>query len=98
MAISTLEQNTVTQGLRTAKLVIEKLAPVLNELNVIYDAGGGVKETLTQPELDSVAAFGGITKAQLDDGMFALTSTLKNDITNAYAQLTQLAARGDVTI
>ncbi len=94
MAITTLEQNTVSNGCRIAARILRDVYPFLNELNIIYDSTGGVKETITQAELDSVAAFSGLTKAQLDDGMFALTSTLRTAILNAYAQLAEIAARG----
>lgn len=93
MAISPLEQDTVSRGIKAAGLVIRQLKPLLDELNVVYDAAGGVKDTLTQQELDEIARFSGITKQQVDDGMFALTSTLKTAITNAYTQLTTLASR-----
>lgn len=93
MAITLLEQDTVSRGFTAAKKVLRDIHPLLHELNVIYDSAGGVKETLTQAELDSVSGFSGITKAQLDDGMYALTTTLKAAIDGAYAQLAELAAR-----
>lgn len=92
MAITALESNTVSRGAALAKRVLELKAEI-DYLNIIYDASGGVKETLTQAELDSVPSFSGVTKAQVDDGMFALTSGLKTAITNSYTQLAQLAAR-----
>lgn len=93
MAITVLEENTVSRGAGAASTVIHTLYPVLKDLNILYDSQGGVKETLTQQELDSVASFSGITKQQVDDGMFALTSTLRTAIEAAYAQLSELAAR-----
>lgn len=93
MAITALESNTVSRGLAAAKLVVQSLYPVLHELNIIYDSAGGVKSTLTQEELDSVASFSGLTKAQLDDGMYALTATLKAAVEGAFTALAQLSAR-----
>lgn len=93
MAATPLELDTVSRGMLAAKKLLDEVKPVLDLLNVIYDAAGGVKETLTQAELDAVTSFSGLTKAQLDDGMFALTSTVKTAITNAYTQLAALAAR-----
>jgi hypothetical protein len=93
MALSRLEQDTVSHGFAAAKLALDQLYPALHELNVIYDSGGGAKTTIDQPGLDAIASFSGLTKTQLDDGMFALTSTLKTAIDNAYTQLAQLAAR-----
>lgn len=94
MAITALEQNTVSRGIAAALVVVEELYPALKRLNIDYDAVGGVKETLTQGELDSIASFSGLTKTQLDDAMFALTSTLRGAIETAFAQIEQLAARG----
>lgn len=95
MSLSALGQNTVTRGINAAKYLIEVLKPVLDELNIIYDASGGLKSTIVQSDLDGIASFSGLTKAQLDDGMFALTSTIKTGLTNAYSQLAQLAARSN---
>lgn len=93
MAITGLEENTVSFGLKAAKIVVDDLKPLIDRLNIIYDSQGGVKETLTQAELDSRSSWSGLTKTQLDDGMFALTSTLRTAINNAYTQLVELAAR-----
>jgi hypothetical protein len=93
MSLSKLEQDTISRGLAAAKLVTDQLKPVLDALNIIYDSQGGAKTTIDQPGLDAIGSFSGLTKQQLDDGMFALTATLRGDITNAYAQLAQLSAR-----
>lgn len=94
MALSTLEQNTVTKALTLAKQVIEQVKPVMDELDVIYNSASGAKTTITQAGLDAIPSFSGLTKQQLDDGLYALTATLKGDITTAYSQLAQLATRG----
>lgn len=94
MALTALESNTVSKGLAAAKYIIETLKPVLDELNIIYDSTGGAKTTITQGNLDLVPSFSNLTKTQLDDGMYVLTTTLKTDIASAYTQLAQLAARG----
>ena len=95
MAITILEQNTVTNSSKAAKLVLEQLKPVLDSLDTLYNAGGGVglKDTITQGDLDSIPSFSGLTKQQLDDGMFALTGTIKSAIVAAYTALAELAAR-----
>lgn len=93
MALTALEVNTVKRGLSAANLVIDQLKPMVDSLNIIYDSAGGAKETITQAGLDEIPSFSGLTKAQLDDGMFALTATLKDAITAAYTQLSQLSAR-----
>lgn len=94
MALTRLEQDTVTRGMAAARVVLDQLKPVLDALNVVYDSEGGAKTTITQEDLDGVANFSGLTKAQLDDGLYALTGTLRPAINNAYTQLAQLAVRG----
>ena len=93
MALSILEKQTITKGCQAAKKVLEEVLPILNNLNVIYDSAGGVKTTITQQNMDLDPTLSGLTKQQLDDGMFALTSTLKNDMTTAFSQLAEIAAR-----
>lgn len=93
MALTILEQNTINQGCRQAKKLIEEIKPIIDELNAIYDSGGGVKSTVTQNNLDAAPFLSGLTKAQLDDGMFALTATIKAALGDGLTQLAQLAAR-----
>ncbi len=93
MSLTTLEKNTVNRGCIQAKILIEQVKPLLDEMNAIYDSAGGVKTTITQEDLDAESSLSGLTKAQLDDGMFVLTSTLKGDLANGLTQLAQLAAR-----
>ena len=95
MALSALEQNTISRAIQAAKYLVEQLKPILDELNVIYDADGGAKSTITQQGLDAVASFSGLTKAQLDDGFYVLTATLRGDLVNGYSQLAQLAGRSN---
>ncbi len=93
MALTILEQNTINRGLAAAKLLLEQLRPILDELNVIYDGTGGVKSTITQQNLDSAAYLSGLTVAQLNDGFFVLTATVRADLDNGLTALSQLAAR-----
>jgi len=65
----------------------------VNGLQVIYDGTGGVKTTVTQDKLNETPGLSGLTKQQLDDGMYALTSGVKGAIDTAYTQLAQIAAR-----
>lgn len=94
MALDILEANVVSEGAALAKQIVKDLYPVMQRLNVLYDAAGGVKDTLTQGDLDTVPGWAGITKQQVDDGMFVLTSTLREAIASGYTQLAKLAARG----
>lgn len=94
MAITILEKATVSEGIQVARRLVNDIKPVLDRLNVIYDSAGGVKETLDQAKLNEVADWSGITETQVDDAMFAITSTLRTALTNSYTQLVQLASRG----
>jgi hypothetical protein len=94
MAISNLELHTVQKGFFIARKLLDEIKPVIDQLNVIYDSVGGVKDSLTQEEMDNVEAFGALTKTQLDDGMYVLTATLKDVLANGFSQLSKIAARG----
>lgn len=95
MSLSTLELTTVNRGIVMAKKILD-LQSELYQLNVIYDSASGVKYTITQEELDERPEYSGLTKAQLDDGMYALTTIIKTDIQNSLTQLTELAARASL--
>ncbi len=94
MALSALELNTISKGLAAAAKVIDEIEPLLHRLNVLYDSDGGLKTTITQEGLDAVPSFSGLTKGQLDDGMYALTTGIKGAIAASYTALATLAARG----
>lgn len=93
MAITQLEYDTLTNAFAVAKTAITDLQPRLEELREIYDSAGGVKETLTQEDLDGVPALSGLTKAQADDGLYALTAVLLPALETSYTALAQMAAR-----
>ena len=93
MPMSHLERDTLAKGFAVCKTVLADLQPKLASLAQIYDAAGGVKATLTQAEMDEEAALSGLTKAQMDDGMYALTAGLLPAIEAGYAAMAQLAAR-----
>lgn len=93
MALTQLEMSTVDRFINLAKKVLAEIEPELHQLNVIYDSGGGVKETVSQGNLNGESKYSGLTKAALDDGAYALTNTLKTAIDGAFAQLEQIASR-----
>ncbi len=93
MSLSKLELETVKKAFVTARIVLDSLKPLVDQLNVIYDSEGGAKSTITQQNLDADSSLSGLTKAQLDAGCYALTATLKGAIDAAVTQLTQLSAR-----
>lgn len=93
MAISTLEYDTVNNACATCQALLADLEPKLSQLQQIFDSEGGVKSTLTQEDLDGVAAFSGLTVAQVTDGLYVLTALLLPSIQEGTPALTQLAAR-----
>jgi hypothetical protein len=93
MAVTTLEYDVVTQAAAVCKKILTELEPALAQFREIYDAAGGVKETLTQEDLDAVASFSGLSKAQVDNALYALTALLLPAIESSTTALAQLAAR-----
>lgn len=93
MAINQLEYDTLNMAFAVCKMILNDLQPRLLALQQQYDSAGGVKETLTQQEMDEVAALSGLTKAQADDGMYALTTVFLPAITNSYPALAAMASR-----
>ena len=93
MPMSQLETDTVAKMCAIAKQLLADVQPRLESLRSIYDSAGGVKETLTQAEMDEVAALSGLTKTQLDDAAFVMTGAILTGIENGYAGLAAVAAR-----
>lgn len=93
MPLSVLEQTTINRAIALARKVVEEVYPALKELNVSYNASGGVSSTITQTELDANPDLSGLTKAQLDDALYALTSGILGAIDTGYSQLVQLGTR-----
>jgi hypothetical protein len=94
MPLNQLAQTTILRGIQSARKVLEELKPVIDGINIVYDSQGGLKDTITQQDLDDLSSLSGLTKAQLDDAMYVLTAVLRSDIANSYSQLAHLAARG----
>lgn len=93
MPMSTLEYDTLQSAFAICKTVITDLQPRLLALQQQYDSAGGVKDTLTQAELDDAPVLSGLTKTAVDDGMYVLTAILLPGITQGYAALSGLASR-----
>ena len=93
MALDKLGLDTVSKSMLASKRLLEELLPVLNQLDILYNEAGGLKETITDADLAAVPAYSGLTKQQLDDGMYALTVGVKTALTNSYNQLVELSAR-----
>jgi len=93
MPMSQLELDTLAKIFAIAKQTIADIHPKLSSLAEIYDSAGGMSETLTQEELDEVPELSGLTKQQVDDGVYVLTTLMLPAIQNGYPALAQLAAR-----
>jgi hypothetical protein len=93
VALTPLGQDTISRAMQQAKVLLEQLKPILDELDVVYNSSGGLHDTIVQGDLDAIPSYSGLTKTQLDDGMFVLTSTIKGEINTAYSQLAELATR-----
>ena len=92
MPLSQLERDTLSKSFAISKQLLLDLQPKLASLNELYNSVGGVSSTLTQPELDELPELSGLQKTIVDDALFAMAG-LTSGITNAYAALSQLAAR-----
>lgn len=94
MAITSVEKNVVARAIAVAKKIMVEVKPELDRLDTDYNGAVNVDGTLTQADLDEVREFSGLTTTEVADGMFALTSTVRTAITNAFAALETLAVRG----
>jgi hypothetical protein len=92
MPISTLERDTLARLFAVAKTALADLQPRLAGLNEVYNAVGGVKETLDQAKLDELPELSGLQKTVVDDAVYALSNVL-TAIDGAYPALAQCAAR-----
>jgi len=93
MPMSVLESDTISKMCAIAKQLLADVQPKLESLRSIYDSAGGVKETLTQAEMDENAALSGLTKTQLDDAAFVMTGSILTGIETGYNGLAAVAAR-----
>jgi len=93
MALDKLALDTISKAMQASKLLMEQANPLLNQIDLLYNQVGGLKETITDADLAEVASYSGLTKQQLDDGMYALTSGVKGALTTGFNAITQLAAR-----
>lgn len=93
MPISQLEKDTLSKAFATSKMLLLDLQPKLAGLDSIYNSAGGVATTLTQAELDAIPELSGLTLAQVNDGLYALTAVILPGIVTAYPAIAQLAAR-----
>jgi len=92
MPVSTLERDTLAKHFALCKSVLADLQPRLAGLNEVYNAAGGVKETLEQAEMDELPELSGLQKTVVDDAVYALSNVL-SALDAAYPALAQCAAR-----
>jgi len=93
MPMSQLENDTLAKTFAVSKQLLLDLQPKLASLRELYDSAGGVKETLTQAELDEVPSLSGLTKTQIDDALYSMTSGILPAIEAGFSSLSQTAAR-----
>lgn len=93
MALSQMELALIQRAGVVSKQALEVLKPVIDEIDSVWNAAGGPGSTVSQADLNAAAQLSGLTTAQLADGIFALTSTLKTAIASGYAAMAQLGAR-----
>lgn len=86
MALTPVARMEIGKAAGVAKKLEDALAE-LKHLNITYDSSGGLKETITLSDLNGDPALSGLTKVALDDGMFALTATIRTAIEGAYSQI-----------
>lgn len=104
MALTPLQLNTVKEAANLLRFLQQEVKPRVDMFNIAYDSAGGVKETIgagTEEgdgpgdlNLASEPSLSNLTKAELDDAMFAMTSTLKTALDNTESQMGKLASRG----
>ena len=93
MPVSQLEKDMLSKLFALSKQVLYDVLPRLQSLNEIYNSAGGVKETLSQDELDELTELSGLTKQLCDDAVYALTAQVLPAIEAGYPSLAQSAAR-----
>lgn len=75
MALNALDQDTISRGLNLVKLFHDQIGE-MNDFNVLFDAQGGLKSRYSQPDLDGIASFYGMTTAQFNDAMYVVTGLI----------------------
>ena len=93
MALNSMDQDTISRGLKIIAFLHENAATI-QDLNVLYDAQGGLKSRITQEDLDAVGGFYGMTVAQLNDAMYVLTALIMPILTANRTQLVVPATVG----
>lgn len=93
MAMTTLEYDLVYNAAQVCSMILSDLQPKLASFQQLYDSAGGIRETLTQADLDSVPALSALTVAQVTDALYVLTTVLLPGITSGYTALSALGAR-----
>lgn len=92
MPMSQLETDFVAKLCALSKQVLADLLPRLANVNELYNSAGGIATTLTQAELDEVAALSGLTTTQVADTVFAFVA-MKSALDAAFPAISQVGAR-----
>jgi hypothetical protein len=88
--LTKLELDTVSRAMNGARLLLEQALPVLTQATATYDKA--MRGSLTDADLAAVAAWSGLTKAELDAGMDALIA-VREALKLDEPELTHLAVR-----
>lgn len=91
MALNTAQQNVLRLAQQKAA-ALRAMRADLDQLNILWNGALNYKGAVDQPSLDAIPSFNGITVQQVQDGLFALTSTVLNDINTADTQLAVIAS------
>lgn len=75
MALNAMDQNTISRGLKLIDQ-LHGMTAELQDLNVLFDAEGGLKARYTQPDLDALSSLFGMTTTQFNDAMYVLTALI----------------------
>lgn len=86
MPLNSVEQNIISKAFQAAE-TLRVLKGTLDEINYFYNGAPNFKNIIVQGDLDLISSYGGITKADLDNVMAALTGTVYTDINAAYNNL-----------
>lgn len=86
MALNTLDQNTVSRGLEVIKWLNKNISEI-GDLNVLFDASGGLKSRYTQEDLDALPGLYGMTVQQFNDAMYVVTALILPILTTNRTQL-----------
>lgn len=94
MPLDNGQQNQISNALAICKKIVTEFQPQIQLLNYNWNGAPGWSASIQQADLDAVAQFKGITKAQLTNAIAALTGSLTTAFSAAQSNLNDGATRG----